>query len=165
MKKLVIVIGALLIAPASAQTVLLELGPHNGEYGRTACGLGDVDGDGVADYAAGAPYAKVGGAPFAGKVRAHSGADGKVLWLAAHPRANEIFGSRLARIGDVNGDGADDVAVGGDNVFQVLSGVAGSLIHDVPTAGAFGLDDVGDLDGDGVDDFAVGGAPLRYNYL
>lgn len=156
MPQQVLAVGVLLAAPLAAQTVLLELGPYEeGDYGTTVCGLGDIDGDGVPDLAVGAPSLDV-GYLYAGRLRDHSGADGSVIWQRTGKVMLAGFGTRLAPIGDLDGDGVDDVLMGGRHLVLVLSGVDGKTIHDLGYAGDCDIAAVGDLDGDGVEDFAVG---------
>ncbi|HKE00927.1 MAG TPA: hypothetical protein VKE69_07955, partial [Planctomycetota bacterium] len=74
--------------------------------GSAVAGIGDVTGDGVGDFAVGAPSAEPGGA-----VRVYSGASGKLIGSCAGATAGEHFGYAVAA-GDVNGDGLPDLAVG-----------------------------------------------------
>ncbi|MGH7313988.1 MAG: integrin alpha, partial [Candidatus Rokuibacteriota bacterium] len=86
------------------------------------------------------------------------------------------FGFALTSLGDVDGDGAPDFAVGapnqnvGANVAQgqvlVVSGVSGTILHtlndpDPQASASFGraLAGTGDVNGDGIPDVAVG-APM-----
>lgn len=76
-----------------------------GALGQAVASLGDVDGDGVDDFAAADPEARDG----VGRVVAFSGADGSVLWSVegGHPGAR--LGSTLAFGGDRDGDGVGDL--------------------------------------------------------
>jgi hypothetical protein len=151
-------------------------------FGLALAGVGDIDGDGVPDLAAGAPYQNVAGQGDRGQVFLFSGASGARLRTLNDtvPQAGAYFGFALAGVGDVDGDGVPDLAVGAPNkevagqdaqgqVF-VFSGASGQLVLTLtkpsPQAQAqFGwtLAGVGDVDGDGVPDLAVG-APFQDVY-
>ncbi|MGK0481531.1 MAG: hypothetical protein ACJAQ3_001508 [Planctomycetota bacterium] len=75
--------------------------------------LSDIDGDGVSDFASGAPGSPAGGVPGAGRVIVYSGATRAVLdeWTSQHDLG---FGRSLRALDDVNGDGVPDVLVGYD---------------------------------------------------
>ncbi len=81
------------------------------------------------------------------------------------PAADAAFGTGLAGIGDVNGDGTPDFVSGapGANKAFVISGDDRSLIrtHTDPDGATdlnfgFAVAGTGDITGDGVDDIAVG---------
>jgi hypothetical protein len=72
---------------------------------------GDVDGDGVPDLAMGEPRSDA-HAQDAGTLRLWSGADGALLHVVHGPQAGARFGAALAAVGDVDGDGRQDLAVG-----------------------------------------------------
>jgi hypothetical protein len=155
---------------------------HKNKTDKPLAGVGDIDGDGVPDLAAGAPYQNVAGQGDRGQVFLFSGASGaRLLTLNdTDPQAGAYFGLALAGVGDVDGDGVPDLAVGAPNkevagqdaqgqVF-VFSGASGQLVLTLtkpsPQAQAqFGwtLAGVGDVDGDGVPDLAVG-APFQDVY-
>ena len=153
------------------------------EFGKAVAGVGDVNGDGVPDLLVGAPGQHVGGNSVQGQAFVFSGADGSLLHTLDDPTPQALarFGSDVAGVGDVNGDGVPDLLVGAvlkdvAGVIQgqplvftnqgqafVFSGADGSLLHtlDDPTPQAlarFGSDvaGVGDVNGDGVPDLLVG---------
>ena len=68
-------------------------------------GLGDVDGDGHADWAVASPQRYNGALFAAGLVQVLSGANGTVLnqWLGTSQF--QVLGKRLVAVGDVDGDG------------------------------------------------------------
>jgi hypothetical protein len=131
--------------------------------------VADADGDGIRDYVIG--RAEVGinslGLVF-GLVTLYSGATGAVVWTASEPApptsVSSQFGSIVAGLGDVNGDGRSDVAVGGPYYFDpvtydagktvVLSGATGGVVWFA--TGFFdwepGLANAGDVNGDGIED-------------
>lgn len=171
-------------APVAAQHTLLfdsQTGPavvpgnFPAYYGWSAAQLGDLDGDGVRDYAVGAPG--LWGASL-GKLVIHSGADGRLIDVVQNIEPDMWrLGEAVSGLDDVDGDGIDDLAVGapggascspfGGPCFgerrgrvRVLSGADRSLITEWS-----GLTDqdllgtrlarAGDLDFDGLVDLAV----------
>ncbi len=154
-----------------AQTKLYELHGNTkyGAFGASICSLGDLDGDGVADLAVGAPIDSTGGS-LAGSVRIVSGRTGATLHsLIGQP--NTTFGS-VADAGDIDGDGLDDLIVGatyatglygGPGAAKVFSSSSWSTIYswgpDYTIGGkSFGLVLSGqvDFDGDGKPEIVVG---------
>jgi len=128
-------------------------------FGYSLARLGDVDVDGVADFAVGSPLAS-GFEYTPGRVAAISAASGKVLWVEA---GEQGFGECVASLGDLDGDGLEDLGVTAwSNRVVLLSGADGRRIraHDVQaddgrdrSACVAGLEDV---DGDGVGDVLIG---------
>lgn len=169
---------AYLISGQTGATLHTFHGPGTVQYddcGRYVVGLGDVDGDGIEDYAASAPYHDV---PFGGGGRADvvSGATGQTLVTILGPGGGDHLGWSLADVGDLDGDGIHELACGSPDANTAAGADAGEVnVYSVaqtpavllfttspaPNAGAhFGwsLDGVGDVDGDQIPDF-VAGAP------
>ncbi|MEM6785520.1 MAG: T9SS type A sorting domain-containing protein [Bacteroidota bacterium] len=165
----------LLAIPAQAQ-VLTSLysvrspnSQNDGFFGAVVEATGDLNGDGVPDFAVGAPDEQGG----LGRAYLVSGADGRVL-LTIPSRSNQpgrFFGRSVAVTRDANGDGVSDLLIGSNDptagfevagVVYLVSGVDASTIGQFasPNAqanGFFGFDVAapGDLNGDGVEDYVV----------
>jgi len=135
---------------------------HEG-FGEQVQDLGDVDGDGTSDFAVGAPTAEY--------VRVFSGVDGSQLRHWTSPQLTSELGSSLAALGDVDGDGRADVAIGAPNeasggvkvgAVRIVSGRNGALLRRITGSVRFArlgererLVALGDLDGDGLRDLAL----------
>ncbi|KAA3611546.1 MAG: hypothetical protein DWQ01_05500 [Planctomycetota bacterium] len=141
------------------------------KLGYSVAGLDDVDGDGYADFAIGAPFADPAGVSNAGQVLVISGQSCTLLYKIPFDEPESNFGFSIDGMPDVDGDGFGDLVVGapltepGGRVAAgsalVYSGVNGSLIHRVDSIVAnwwFGsaVSNAGDTNGDGVADFIVG---------
>ena len=158
-----------------------------GHWGLSLDAAGDVNGDGFDDlivgnyenylFSSAHAYVWYGGAAGLGESGLPSNAD----WIASGPPGQQTnyFGRMVRGIGDVNGDGFDDILVGAylydgavsdqGAVYAWYGSAAGlgdpgtpanadwSAVGDQSSA-YFGLtgDGVGDLNGDGFDDLAVG---------
>jgi len=168
---------------------------HGDAFGSAVAALGDLDGDGIADLAVGAPgdddgafvYENNRGAVWilfldaAGRARAHAKISDTVGGFTGFVTNEERLGSALARVGDLDGDGVTELAVGAPGDVQngplgsargavwvlFLKG-DGSVLGEHKLANpqngtsangdAYGsaLAALGDLDGDGSADLAVG---------
>ena len=135
------------------------------QFSWIARGIGDVDGDRVADVVTSAPtYGAKGQAAGPGRVYVYSGKTGRLIWAQTGSSATESLGIGLEGAGDVDGDGAGDVIAGapGVNRAYVYSGRDGKLLRTLaPAAGGnegFGssASGVGDQNGDGRADVMVG---------
>jgi len=167
---------------------------HNYDgFGDSVASLGDLDGDGVADIAVGATGDDDGGSNRGavwvlfldpnGIVKDHqkiSDTEGNFTGTLDH---SDWFGASVASLGDLDGDGTTDIAVGtpGDDdggsksgavwvLFldpngmvknhQKISRTEGNFTGAIDSGDLFGssVASLGDLDGDGVTDLAVGAA-------
>ncbi len=141
------------------------------QLGFSVAGMGDVNGDGRADFIVGAAWADPGGKDHAGSAYLYSGATGLLLYQIDGAAFGDNLGVSVAGAGDVNGDGKADFMVGASNASPggrsqagsayLYSGASGSLLFqkDGATAGdGFGASvaSAGDVNGDGRADFIVG---------
>lgn len=90
-------------------------GPVNGERFGSSVALFDLNNDGIADLVVGAPLNTTGGKANAGTVTVYLSSGGKpmskiVVLNGSH--ADDRFGWSVADVGDVDGDGTPDLAVG-----------------------------------------------------
>jgi hypothetical protein len=160
--------GEVALVDAVEGDVLLVLAGDldNGSYGLATAEASDLSGDGVPDYVIGAPQYS---ASAAGRIQARSGADGTLLW-SRDGAGGDVYGSAACVLGDLDGDGVDDLAVGapqnwktniGDGYVDILSGADGGWLGRVeapPGAVAFGasLLALGDLGQDGTLELVAG---------
>src|SRR6185503_13071186 len=106
--------------------LIAVLGNAAGDFfGEGVAGLGDVNGDGLSDFAVGAPQPDfINKKP--GYVTVFSGANGAPLYTVTGGVAEGgLFGRSIGRAGDLNGDGVTDFALGapfGPNGSGVTTG-------------------------------------------
>jgi hypothetical protein len=140
-------------------------GPPLTSLGSSVAWIGDVDGDGRADLAAGAPLKGPGF--YFGAAFVFSSASGAILFQDAGTTSFAHLGDDVTGPGDMNGDGVPDVAwsapypdgVSFNGLVRVRSGADGSVLHElngVPlvSVGAY-LAPAGDLNADGVPDLLL----------
>jgi hypothetical protein len=144
------------------------------QLGRTVAGVGDVNGDGVPDFAVGLVTAPEGAEGNAISVRVFSGATGMLLWEIPRPAntCEESINS-VGGAGDLNGDGRAEFMVGtprtsrvacgvGDDagVVRIFNGATGTVFSqrfgNADDLLGWSVAGVGDLNGDGTLDLLVG---------
>ena len=129
-------------------------------FGASAAGVGDLDGDGIPDYAIGSTSYD-GLTADVGRVVVYSGATGAELWNLEGNSPFLNFSVPLAAIDDMDGDGRGELLVGvqyAEEVWVVDSNGAVDHVLTPATNSRFGasLARVGDLDLDGKRDFLIG---------
>ncbi len=145
--------------------------------GLTVASAGDVDQDGREDLLIAAPgYSSGTGTPY-GRVYLYPGSTSGVSstaswWRDGQTLPNEQYGRSLTGLGDLDGDGAAEIAISGlAEVVEIFSGIPfsglqtqPSLTLTPPVSGVeFGrfVGAAGDIDGDGFAELVVG-APDAY---
>jgi hypothetical protein len=143
----------------SALHTLLGQPSDNAGYG--VAGVGDLDGDGRADFAVGSP--RLYSWSSTGSVTVYSGATGAVFFSLAGDYGGAAFGITVTPMGDMDGDLVPDIALGAGDLtgyLRLTSGATGGVIHQWTgfVKQALGSNVVGgqDVNGDGVPDLAYG---------
>jgi len=142
-------------------------GVESGDYfGWRLRAVGDVNGDGIADWIAGCdgPWALDEDRPSFASV--HSGRDGTRLYLIRSSDLEEGLGRCFAGAGDIDEDGRDDLVIGArrttssEAVAYLYSGRSGERLRAIGSGADLGTSAIdvaslGDCDGDCVPDFLV----------
>lgn len=161
-------------------TVLEAPDPQpGGRWGERTAAAGDINGDDVPDFFVGDPNLDTADGENVGRVYLISSKDRSVLYRidSPEPQANAKFGFAVSVLGDVDGEGTPDIAVGTDSqdvdghVDQgkawVFSGADGAMLHPLDNPFAQGSPDnqarfgsrigrAGDVTADGKPDVVVG---------
>ncbi|MFN4896955.1 MAG: integrin alpha [Pseudomonadota bacterium] len=148
-----------------------KYGSETNEYlGEAVAGVGDLNKDGYDDVIAGTTQSDDKGDSL-GSVTVFSGQDGKVLNFTTGSQDYERFGRSVAGLGDLNGDGYKDFAVGATGAAHngeanvgrvtVFSGAGFGILATLHGSSSFeyfgsALASAGDMNGDGINDIVVG---------
>ncbi len=162
---------------AFVRTLISPIRMHHGRFGWSVSAVPDLDADGFADVAVGAPRENFGTTPSrCGRAYLYSGRTGQLVHKLRSPfeEVNGFFGTSVAGIADVNGDGRGDVVVGAPREdpgaspedagrVHIYSGATGHRLRTLvsPTQGllesfGYSVAAVPDVNGDGRSDIGVG---------
>lgn len=100
--------GKIYVYSSATGDLLQSVTGQPGErLGNSAVGVGDIDGDGIPEFAAGAP-----GSGGVGAVYVYSGKDASVVHSLVGTKKAAQFGYEVSELGDFNGDDCPDFFVG-----------------------------------------------------
>lgn len=167
--------GSVYVYSGATGALLYQIdGPNLGaQFGASVANIGDADFDGIDDFTVGAPYADINGLTDNGAAYTYSGATGALLHRFHGAFDDGQFGRAVAFIGDVDGDGNNDLLASEPNhtpgtgnpqgYVQILSVATGSVLygftdtrpHAVWNSFGYRLAGLGDLNDDGSPEFVV----------
>jgi hypothetical protein len=138
------------------------------QLGSSMGNFGDLNGDGITDFGIAASGDDDNG-DGCGSVRVVAGGTFQTLFTLYGSSANDRFGSTMASLGDISGDGVPDFIIGSRDSSSSASYAGAAQVHasdgallfrvEGPNAGDFfgkRVAAAGDITGDGVPDFFVG---------
>lgn len=176
---MILSITAQSILLASAQVVggeCVDLWTLNGNRAQDRSGqsvaiAGDVNADGFPDFIVGSSHVDLWRIENPSMAQVFSGADGSLIHEWSGHSLSDYYGTEVAGLGDLNGDGCADLVVGAPRFISpikgrcgaafVYSGLTGGLLYQfegVASNDDFGLDvaAAGDVNGDTIPDIIVG---------
>ena len=121
----------------SGELLWKQDGKRGDLYGMSVAAAGDVNGDGEPDVAIGAP----GSGRMPGRVAVLSGRNGELLLEVVGTQPGGMYGRKACGVGDLDGDGRGDLAIGAiqarteagnaAGMFEVVSGADGTTLFRV----------------------------------
>ncbi|MBL8897201.1 MAG: FG-GAP repeat protein [Planctomycetes bacterium] len=128
-----------------------------GGFGTALANVGDLDGDGASELCVGAPHEPLGGAAYL-----VSASNGAILRRLGGSAANAAFGTSIAVLGDLDGDGKKECAIGapgenaGAGAVHLHSGASGAELAVIRGSAAAQIGALvaraGEVSGDGAED-------------
>lgn len=163
--------GSVCVFDGQSGVLLVHLhgGAQSDWFGTSVAGLGDVNRDGVPDFAVGSPLADDNGSN-SGRVEVFSGRDFRLLRRFSGEGAGDEFGAACAAAGDIDDDGRGDLLVGAYRASGRFSQGGSVSIFSLRNGNRLSQFDcdaqddrmgvavagVGDINGDGVPDVCAG---------
>ncbi len=146
--------GTPTVPTASSPTVLM--GASGSQFGASIARVGDVDGDGFADFLVGAPGAN--------EAHLFRGSSSGLSSTAIVLSGSASFGAQVSGAGDVDGDGYGDVLVSSPgasvSLFRGSPGglitTAAAVLTNASTGFGASIAGGGDVNGDGRSDIVIG---------
>jgi hypothetical protein len=152
------VAGSIAGAAHAQVQIRFQEGTGASDFASAIANPGDLDGDGIDDMLVGHP----GHAPR-GRVWVYSGASGALIRTHDGSLSANQFGTTVAGVGDMDGDGVGDYVVGDPPVSGTVTAFSGAGGQALWSWTGFqmwnfglALSGVGDVDGDGHSDVLVG---------